>query len=121
MAKQQQTGKLGEDLACLFLQNIGYDIIARNWRFSKAEIDIIAKDKKVLVFVEVKARSYTFYGAPEESITAHKENLIIDAASQYMIQTNYDWEISFDIISIVFDTSFHPTINHYKDAFYPSI
>ncbi|MBK9737420.1 MAG: YraN family protein [Saprospiraceae bacterium] len=121
MAKQQQTGKLGEDHACLFLQNIGYIILERNWRFSKAEIDIIAKDKDILVFVEVKARSYTFYGAPEESITTYKETLIIDAASQYMIQTNYDWEIRFDIISIVFDKSLHPAISHYKDAFYPSI
>lgn len=121
MAKQQKIGKLGEDAACEFLQNLGYKILERNWRFSKAEIDIIAKEKEVLIFVEVKAKSYTYYGAPEESISTYKENLIIDAASQYMISVNHDWEIRFDIISIVFNKELNPTITHYKDAFYPSI
>ena len=121
MSKQQKLGKLGEDAACVFLENLGYKILERNWRFSKAEIDIIAKEKEVLIFVEVKAKSYTFYGSPEESISVYKENLIIDAASQYMIKLNHDWEIRFDIISIVFDKQLKPEITHYKDAFYPSI
>ncbi|MFZ1559672.1 MAG: YraN family protein, partial [Saprospiraceae bacterium] len=85
MARQQTIGNLGEEKATLFLQEIGYKILERNWRFSKAEIDIIAKDGDVLVFVEVKSKSYTFFGAPEESVSAYKENLIIDAAHQYMI------------------------------------
>ena len=121
MSKQQKLGNLGEDTACLFLENLGYKILERNWRFSKAEIDIIAKENEVLIFVEVKAKSYTYYGSPEESISTYKENLIIDAASQYMISVNHDWEIRFDIISIVFDKNLKPHIAHYKDAFYPSI
>jgi len=62
MARQQTIGNLGEEKATLFLQEIGYQILERNWRFSKAEIDIIAKDGEVLVFVEVKAKSYTYFG-----------------------------------------------------------
>lgn len=120
MAKQQTIGKLGEDTACDFLMAKGYSILERNWRFSKAEIDIIAKDGDVLVFVEVKSKSYTHYGDPEESISAYKENLIIDAAHQFMIKVGHEWEIRFDIISIVFDKSKNPSLSHYKDAFFPS-
>lgn len=121
MAKQQKIGLLGEDTACQFLLNNGYSILERNWRFSKAEIDIIAMNNKVLVFVEVKAKSYTYYGAPEESISPYKENLIFDAANQYMFKIKHEWEIRFDIISIVFDKDLKPTITHFKDAFFPSI
>jgi len=120
MARQQTIGNLGEEKATLFLQEIGYKILERNWRFSKAEIDIIAKDGEVLVFVEVKSKSYTFFGAPEESVSAYKENLIIDAAHQYMIKIGHDWEIRFDIISIVFDKNKNASITHFKDAFFPS-
>jgi len=120
MARQQTIGNLGEEKATLFLQEIGYQILERNWRFSKAEIDIIAKDGEVLVFVEVKSKSYTFFGAPEESVSAYKENLIIDAAHQYMLKIGHDWEIRFDIISIVFDKNKNASITHYKDAFFPS-
>lgn len=121
MAQQQKIGTLGENTAALHLESLGYQILERNWRFSKAEIDIIALDKKIIVFVEVKAKSYTYYGAPEESISAYKENLIIDAAGQYMESINYEDEIRFDIISIVFDKELNPKLSHYKDAFYPSI
>ena len=121
MARQQTIGNLGEEKATLFLQEIGYKILERNWRFRKAEIDIIAKDGEVLVFVEVKAKSYTYFGAPEESVSAYKENLIIDAAHQYMLKIGHDWEIRFDIISIVFDKNKNASITHYKDAFFPSL
>lgn len=121
MARQQTIGSLGEETATFFLQKIGYIILERNWRFRKAEIDIIAKDGEVLVFVEVKAKSYTYFGAPEESVSSYKENLIIDAAHQYMIKIGHDWEIRFDIISIVFDKNKDASITHFKDAFFPSL
>ena len=84
MAKQHQNGKLAEDIAVQFLTDLGYTVLERNWRFSKAEIDIIAKEGDVLVFVEVKTKSYNFFGEPEESITLQKEKLIIDGALRYM-------------------------------------
>jgi putative endonuclease len=121
LSKQQSTGKLGEDIASNFLQKAGYSLLERNWRFRKAEIDIIAKDGEVLVFVEVKAKSYTYFGAPEESVSSYKEDLIIDAAHQYMIKIGHDWEIRFDIISIVLDKNKGTSITHFKDAFFPSL
>ena len=121
MARQQTLGKLGEDTAVAYLQNMGYIILERNWRFSKAEIDIIARDDKILIFVEVKSKSYIYFGAPEDSISAYKENLIFDAATQYMQSIGHDWEIRFDVISIVFDKEKKPTIVHFKDAFFPGI
>ncbi|KXK37749.1 MAG: YraN family protein [Saprospiraceae bacterium] len=121
MHRQHLIGKRGEDHAVAFLQEAGYDILERNWRFSKAEIDIIAKDGDILVFVEVKTKSYTYFGAPEESVSAHKEALMIDAAGQYMESINHEWEIRFDIISIVLNKDDQFEITHYKDAFYPSI
>lgn len=121
MAKQQIIGKRGEDAATAHLVNLGYMILERNWRIGKAEIDIIAKDGNILVFVEVKARTYTHFGSPEESVSPYKENLIMDAAGQYMDQIGHDWEVRFDIISIIFDDKDLPEVNHFKDAFYPSI
>jgi putative endonuclease len=121
VARQQSIGKLGEDKAESYLIGLGYAILERNWRFSKAEIDIIAKDGDILVFVEVKAKTYTYFGAPEESISAHKENLIIDAGNQYMLSVNHMWEIRFDIISVIFDKNNNATITHFKDAFFPGL
>lgn len=121
MHQRNNIGLLGEDLACKIIEEMGYVILERNWRFKKAEIDIIAYDGQVLVFVEVKSRSYTYYGAPEDSISSYKENLIIDAAHQYMEKIGHEWEIRFDIISMVFAKNKEVAYVYYKDAFYPSI
>ncbi len=121
MARQQIIGKKGEDIAVEFLTAQGYLILERNWRIGKAEIDIIAKDGNILVFAEVKSRSSNHYGSPEERISAYKENLIFDAAGRYMQLTGHEWEIRFDIVSILFEKESLPVINHYKDAFFPSI
>ena len=121
MAKQQTIGLLGEDTAAAYLQGLGYIILERNWRFSKAEIDIICKDRDVLVFVEVKSKSYTYFGEPEDSVSAYKETLIIDAANRYMEKIAHDWAIRFDIVSILFDKKRNPKITHFKDAFFPGI
>ena len=121
MSNNQIIGKRGEDKAAQFLENQGYTIIERNWRFKKAEIDIIAKIEQMLVFVEVKSKSYTYFGQPEESVSEKKEKLILDAANAYMLEIGHDWEIRFDIIAIVFNEDQSFELNHYKDAFFPSI
>lgn len=123
ISKTQRTalGDWGEEVACKHLLNAGYQILDRQWRFSKAEIDIIAKEGDVLVFVEVKTKSYNFYGEPEESISHHKEKLIIDGAFRYMEHIHHEWEIRFDIIAILVDKDNQPIIRHYKDAFFPGI
>ena len=112
-------GRRGEKLAVDYLISKGYKILENNWRFKKAEIDIIAKDiDGILIFVEVKTRSYTFYGEPEVFVDDKKKKLLMDAASQYMKEVDYDWAIRFDIIGIVIDKYNNIKISHFEDAFF---
>lgn len=118
MAEKHEIGRKGEDFACNYLRKNGFTILERNWRFSKAEIDIIAKANEVLVFVEVKTKSYTFYGKPEESVTEKKQALIIDAANQYMESIGHEWEIRFDIIGLILKKDGSFELEHFEDAFF---
>lgn len=119
MSAKQKLGKKAEESACSFLVDKGYEIIERNWRFSKAEIDVIAKDKKsdILVFIEVKSRSYSTFGDPETGVSRQKIKLVSDAASAYMEQTGYNWAIRFDIIGVQYNDKNEALINHFEDAF----
>lgn len=118
---QQKIGNLGESIAQDYLINLGYSILETNWRYSKSEIDLIAKDKDMLVFVEVKTRSYDYYGQPENSIDAKKELMIQEGAAAYMRSVGHEWTFRFDIMSIVLPKSGTPTIKHYIDAFFPGV
>jgi putative endonuclease len=109
-------GQKGEDLACEFLQKKGFEIKVRNYRYKRAEVDIIAQSSKMLVFVEVKARSGVAFGNPEDSIDSKKENLILSAAENYMHENNTDINIRFDVISIL-KTGEKYSIEHIEDAF----
>ncbi len=117
MSTHLELGNRGESLAENLLLDKGYKILERNWRFSRAEVDIIAKDGDVLVFVEVKTRSSEIFGKPEESVSTQKEILLKDAASVYMEQIGHEWEIRFDIISILIKGEGY-SIEHFKDAFF---
>lgn len=121
MAKHNELGQIGESLASDFLVKAGFIILETNWRFSRAEIDIIAKDRDVLVFVEVKTRSSTNFGKPESFVTFKKEKLLVDAASAYMEMIQYEWEIRFDVIGILLKKDKTPQISYYKDAFFPRL
>jgi len=120
MHENLKIGKEGEEFAVEFLLANGYEILEKNWRFKKAEIDIIAKEYKsdTLVFVEVKTRSYIYYGEPSSFVDTKKKRFILDAASQYMKTIDYEWAIRFDIIGIVLESDKKPKISHYKDAFF---
>ena len=78
-----QLGKIGEDLATNYLKKNKYKIIEKNFRIQNGEIDIIAIDKKTLVFIEVKTRSSTIFGTPFEAITPRKINFITRTAEYY--------------------------------------
>ena len=82
--------------------------------------DIICKFDDTLIFVEVKTRSTDFFGQPEEFVTSHKEDLMSDAAAVYCESVEHEWAIRFDIISIVLKKT-APVIQHFEDAFFPSI
>ena len=100
MAIHNIRGRIGEDLAAGYLNNLGFHIQQRNWRTSFYEIDIIAVKEQVLHFIEVKTRHSLRFGYPEENVTAKKLANIKKAATYYL-QINPFWNrIQFDILSI---------------------
>lgn len=118
MANHNDKGILGEELACNFLVKKGYFILERNWRYKKAEIDIIAMKDDVLIFIEVKTRKNANFGNPEEFVSEKKQKFMLEAAPIYMEKINHEWEIRFDIIGIVLRESVTLDIVHIEDAFY---
>ena len=118
MAEHNQLGEKGEELAVQFLQKMGYEIIETNWREQKFEVDIIAIDEGEIVFVEVKTRSTSAFGNPEDAITETKQQHLINGADFYIQQKEVDLECRFDVISII-ENKKEQTINHIKAAFYP--
>jgi putative endonuclease len=109
-------GSKGEDIAEGFLKDKGYKIIARNYKTPIGEIDIIAKDKDTLVFVEVKTRSNNSFGYPFEAVDARKRNKLKRLALLYLKSQKNDFAVRFDVLSInVGDST--KTIEHIKDAF----
>ena len=81
-----EKGKAGEELAVSFLKKKKYKILETNWRFHKDEIDIIARHKDLIVFVEVKARKSSSFGSPESAVTFHKQKRIIRAAKAFLVK-----------------------------------
>lgn len=120
MSNKHKTGKIGELAATRYLKNKGYHILERNWRFHKAEIDIIAERKDLLVFIEVKSRKSDRQGKPEHLITRAQEKLILLAASGYMSKHNYEWAVQFDVIGVLIDQHDNVVrLTHHEDAFFP--
>ncbi len=113
---KKTTGERGENLAALYLEARHYTIIEKNYRYKKAEVDLIVQKDNCLVFVEVKARSRNHYGFPEEAVDAKKATLIIEAADHYIHQINWPHNIRFDVIAVEMTSSVN--IKHFKDAFY---
>ena len=112
------TGRRGEDLAVQHLRAQGYCIIRLNYRVSCGEIDIIAKDKGVLVFVEVKTRTGSDFGSPAEGVTYRKQQQISKAALTYLSQQQlFGTSARFDVVSILLSKSSEPKIELIKNAF----
>lgn len=100
MANHIKTGKDGEDLAAEWLSQNGYNILHRNWRYSFYEIDAIATKDNFLHFIEVKARNYTRFDHPENSVTTKKFKSIQKAADEYLFQhPGHPW-IQYNILSV---------------------
>ena len=118
LQKQDKTGigKNGEDTAARHLLAKGYHVIERNWRYKRSEIDIIAEKEGVLVFVEVKTRSYVAYGHPEESVDEKKANKIMEGAEEYIFKVDWHGDIRFDVIAIHLEGNGHKLF-HFEDAF----
>lgn len=116
MTDKIKTGNKGEDIAVNFLMENGYEIVERNYRYKHSEIDIIVKKKDFLIFVEVKTRSSTNYGAPEAFVSNGQTTKIFEGANEYIYESDWHGPIRFDIISIVLGGSV--TITHFEDAFH---
>ena len=99
---KRKIGNIGEDVAVEFLQQNGYTILEKNFYFNHGEIDIVAKEGNVLVFVEVKSRRSGRFGMPEESVTPKKQELIRRTAEGYVSSKNLGaMECRFDVVSIM--------------------
>ena len=120
MAVHNDLGRRGELIAREYLENLGYKIVKINWKYGRAEVDIIANQQGVIVFVEVKTRTSIDYGMPEEFVSPKQERQLEYASSGYIEMTNHQGEIRFDIIAIVFEKKDIYKINHIEDAFWPS-
>jgi putative endonuclease len=117
MAKHNLLGKEGEDAATNFLLKKGHEILVRNYRFKKAEVDIISKKNNTVVFTEVKLRSAKTFGLPEEFVRRKKKLLMKQAAEEFINQLGQETEIRFDIISILKNKN-NFEIVHIEDAFF---
>lgn len=113
----QTFGKLGEQIAAVFLREKGYQILARNYRFKRSEIDIICRKKELLIFVEVKTRSSKAFGEPETFVSHNQQEAIIRAAEEYILNNDWKGNIRFDIIAI-YKRGKEEELTHLEDAFY---
>jgi len=117
MTDKIKRGFEGEDLAITFLEKKGYRLLERNYRYKRSEIDLIVEKDKWLVFVEVKTRSSTAFGFPEEFVDEKKAEKIIEGADYYMHKNNWQGNVRYDIVSIILRKG-EPEIAHFEDAFY---
>ena len=116
MATHNELGERGEDLAIEYLLKQGYLIVERNWRFQKAEIDIIAQKGTTLAIVEVKTRSTDYFGDPQDFVKPKKIKLLVKAVDEYVSTRDLEVEVRFDIIAIIKKKNAFE-IEHLKDAF----
>ncbi len=124
MASNQRIGQKGEDLAIRFLEDKGFRVMDRNYRFQRSEVDIVAFEPDEenqggeLVFVEVKTRSGLKFGSPEESVSEEKQETIVEVSRAWLHERQMEGAACrFDVVSIVLHQDDPPTIDHYRNAF----
>lgn len=115
-----QTGHEGEKKATEYLQNLGFTILETNWSNHHKEIDIIARHKGFIVFVEVKTRKAGTLMPPASAIDRQKQKNLIWAANSYIRHKNIDLEARFDIVTLLYKGTDYQ-IEHIQDAFYPRL
>lgn len=113
----QTIGREGENLAAEYLEKKGYQVLEKNYRFKKSEVDLICQKDGLLIFVEVKTRSSRIFGQPESFVSDTQKIAIIRAAEQYMLDADWSNDLRFDIVAIISNQS-EEEILHLKDAFY---
>lgn len=116
MAEHNELGKKGEKLAAEFLLKKGYKIVAQNFRYQKAEVDIIARKKNILAVIEVKTRSTPHFGDPQNFIKQKQINLLVKAIDFFVNEHQLDVEVRFDIVAIIQNKA-GTKLEHIEDAF----
>ncbi|MBL7473961.1 YraN family protein [Robertkochia sediminum] len=117
MSVHHEFGKWAETQAVLYLEAQGYEVLERNYRYDRAEVDIIAKYADRIIIAEVKARSTDYFGDPHDFISRKKVRLLVKAANHYIRSNGLDQEVRFDAIAIVKQGSGFRVV-HLEDAFY---
>lgn len=118
MAKKDELGRRGEDLAVGYLQDRGLVVLSRNWRCRDGEIDVVATDRSRLVVCEVKTRSNSAFGAPAEAVTWQKAARIRRVTEAWLTAHQVRWcEIRFDVVAVLAPPGEPVTFQHYEAAF----
>ncbi|WP_047549709.1 YraN family protein [Psychroserpens sp. Hel_I_66] len=117
MANHNELGQKGEEIAVDFLIKNGFDIVARNYVYQKAEVDIIAKKGDILAIIEVKTRTSADFGDPQQFLKPKQIQRIIKAVDFFVNDNDMDVDVRFDIIAIVLNKK-GMTLEHLENAFY---
>ncbi|MEU3621883.1 YraN family protein [Amycolatopsis coloradensis] len=113
-----ELGRWGEELAVRQLEKTGYVVLSRNWRCRDGELDLVATDRKRLVFCEVKTRAGLGFGTPAEAVTPDKADRIRRLAHQWQRAFMLRWcPVRYDIIAILAQPGMPPLVRHIKAAF----
>lgn len=115
---KKQLGDLSEQIAAAYLTEQGLEVITKNYRCPKGEIDLILKHDSCLIFVEVRSKTTSLKGLAEESLNYHKIQKLKAAASFYLLQAGYkEWPpIRFDVVAIKWENE-NPLLNWIPNAF----
>ncbi|MFV8225170.1 YraN family protein [Christiangramia aquimixticola] len=116
MAEHNDLGKKGEELAIEYLRLKEYEILQRNYRYQKAEVDIIAKRENTLIAVEVKTRSTLEFGDPQDFVKPKQIQQLVKAVNNYVEESGLEVDVRFDIIAIIKNRT-GQKIEHIQDAF----
>jgi putative endonuclease len=118
VAAKDAVGRYGEDVAARHLLEAGFDVLARNWRCSAGEIDIVARDGDVVVICEVKTRSSLTYGLPAEAVTAKKAARLRELALWWLREHPAGGSpVRFDVVSVLRSARGAATVQHLRGAF----
>ena len=114
----QKLGKKGEEIATDLYLKQNFTLLETNWHYGHLEIDVIVQNENTIVFCEVKTRTSTIMGEPENFVTIQKQRNLIKAANHYVLTKRIEKEVRFDIMAIVISGERH-RIHHIADAFTP--
>lgn len=118
MSESYTFGQVAEQKAVNYLKEMNYIVLEQNYRYRKAEIDIIAQKDNFIVCIEVKARSSSYFGMPESFVSRKKIDLLVMAMDAYVQKNNLNLEVRFEIITYLVENETW-TRDHINDAFYP--